>query len=201
MLQNVCEGQNLTAQLQPLTCEGQTKCLFFFLPLFSLTNSCLSLPGHVWLLFPLTTNWPLLANWFPPHNQLLSPFSISQPTCLIAHYGQVTFSFTTNGPVTFPHTTNYLLFPSLFPPSQQLPVITVATAKWPLLPSQLHAAVTFPPHNQLPIVSQSLSPLTTNCLSLPLQQPNGYCCPASFMPADNWAIGMVILLGCLTGRG
>ena len=99
-----------------------------------------------------------------------------------------------------PHTTNYLLFPSLFPPHNQLPVVTVATAKWPLLPSQLHAAVTFPPHSQMPIVSQSLSPLTTNCLLLPLQQPGGYCCPASFMPAENWAIGIVKLLGCLAGR-
>ena len=53
----------------------------FFLSLFPLTNSCLLCPGHAWFLFFLTTNWLLLANHFPPHNQLPGPFSPTQSTC------------------------------------------------------------------------------------------------------------------------
>ena len=166
----------------------------FFLPFFPFTNSCPSRPGHVWFLFPLTTNWPLLANWFPPHNQLPGPFSPPQPTCLIAHYGQVTFPLHNQWachfsptqpiaycfPVSFPLTTNCLLFPSLFPPSQPIACHCCCNKKkWLLLPSQLHSAVTFPStqtiaycspvsfplHNQLPAVAVA----TKKWLLLPSQ--------------------------------
>ena len=102
----------------------------FFLPFFPFTNSCPSRPGHVWFLFPLTTNWPLLANWFPPHNQLPGPFSPPQPTCLIAHYGQVTFPLHNQWACHFspPQPIAYC-FPVSFPPHNQLPVIAVATKK------------------------------------------------------------------------
>ena len=42
---------NLSAQLQVLLVKGKPRACFFFLPVFSLTNSCLLLPGHVWFLF------------------------------------------------------------------------------------------------------------------------------------------------------
>ena len=169
----------------------------FFLPFFPFTNSCPSRPGHVWFLFPLTTNWPLLANWFPPHNQLPGPFSPPQPTCLIAHYGQVTFPLHNQWachfsptqpiaycfPVSFPLTTNCLLFPSLFPPSQPIACHCCCNKKSGYCcPASFIPLSLFPPHKQLPIVPQSLSPFTTNCLPLPLQQKSGFCCPVSFMP-------------------
>ena len=78
-------------------------------------------------------------------------------------------------------TASYLL--SLFTPTHnQLPVVAVATAKWQLLPRQLHAAVPFPPTQPITYCFPVSFPLTTNCLLLPLQQPSGHCSPASFMP-------------------
>ena len=107
--------------------------------------------------FPYTTNGPVT---FPPHNQL--PI-VSQ-------------SLSPSQPIAY-------CFPVSFPPHNQLPVIAVATKKSGYCcPASFIPLSLFPPHKQLPIVPQSLSPFTTNCLPLPLQQKSGFCCPVSFMP-------------------